>query len=97
MDPFVTVPHDHIHVHILAKQQLHGKGFDDVLSTGHISGKGRVTSIHPSIHLSIHHHNQVKSFVLCVALKNAEKKEENQKRNRENNDNERGRGNTDEI
>ena len=79
MDPFVTVPHDPIHVHILAKQEIHGKGFDDVLSTGHISGKGRVTSVHPSIH----HHNQVKSFVLCVALKNAEKKEENQKRNRE--------------
>ena len=56
MDPLgpMTVPHDPIHVHILAKQEVHGKAFDDVLSTGHISGKGRVTSIHPSIHPSIY-------------------------------------------
>ena len=41
-----SVPHDPVHVPILAKH-VRGKVFDNTLTTAHISGKGRVTLINP--------------------------------------------------
>ena len=54
MDPLgpTSVPHDPVHVSILAKQ-AHEKVFGDALSNSTNSGKGDVTSIRPSIHSSI--------------------------------------------
>lgn len=41
-----SVPHDPVHVPLIDKH-VRGKVYEDLLSTAHISGKGRVTLINP--------------------------------------------------